>query len=488
MVVDGAASESATGRRFETVDPTHGTVWATLPDAGGEDVDRAVEAARRALGGPWSAMTPSQRGEALFRLAALVEEHADTFAEIETRENGKLLRETRGQLGGLAKWYRFYGGLADKIDGRVPAMDFPTVFSYVLRAPVGVVAAIVPWNSPLLLTTCKLAPALAAGNTVVVKPSEVASASVVEFASLLPEAGLPPGVVNVVTGLGPDSGAALVSHPGVDRITFTGGPSTARSISEQAAENLTPTSFELGGKSANIVFEDADLEAAAAGALAGIFAAAGQTCIAGSRLLVHGSLYDDLLERLVERTATIEIGDPLDPSTQMGPLATRAHLERVASYVEQAVADGATVAAGGARPAEGSVPGGFFFEPTILVDVDPSMRIAQEEVFGPVLVVMPFADEDEAIAIANGTRYSLAAGVWTSDVKRAHRLARRLVAGTVWVNMYRAMSALVPHGGSGLSGHGRENGLEALEEFTKPKSVWLELGDAIQDPFVGRTK
>ncbi len=486
MVIDGKPADSLTGRRFESVQPATGSVWSTFPDAGVGDIALAVAAARRAFEGPWSRLTASERGLLLVRLADVVDTNVDTFAELETRENGKLLRETRGQMGAISKWYRYFGGLADKIDGRVPAMDFPTVFSYVLREPVGVVAALVPWNSPLLLSTCKLAPALAAGNTVVLKPSEVASASVVEFASLLADAGFPDGVVNVVTGLGPDSGAALVGHPGVDHITFTGGPATARAISKQAAEHLTPTSFELGGKSANIVLEDANPEAATVGALAGIFAASGQTCIAGSRLLVHRSLYDEVIETLVRRAAEIRVGDPFDPSTQMGPLATLAHLERVRAFVEEAETAGATVAVGGHRLEEHPLADGFFFEPTILVDVDASMRVAQEEVFGPVLVAMPFDDEEEAVALANGTPYSLAAGVWTADVKRAHRLARRLSAGTVWVNMYRAMSPLVPHGGSGSSGYGRENGPEALEEFTKAKAVWLELSDEIHDPFVGR--
>jgi aldehyde dehydrogenase (NAD+) len=486
MVIDGRPAESVTGRRFESIDPAQGSAWATFPDAGGDDVELAIAAARRAFEGPWSRLTASERGLLLVRLAELVDAHVDAFAELETRENGKLLRETRAQMGALSKWYRYFGGLADKIDGRVPSMDFPTVLSYVVREPVGVVAALVPWNSPLLLSACKLAPALAAGNTVVLKPSEVASASVVEFARLLAEAGFPDGVVNVVTGLGPESGAALVGHPGIDHITFTGGPATARVISRQAAEHLTSTSFELGGKSANIVLEDADVEAATVGALAGIFAAAGQTCIAGSRLLVHRSLYERLLETLVRRAGEIRVGDPFDPDTQMGPLATLAQLERVSSFVEEARDAGATVAVGGRRLDEGSLADGYFFAPTILVDVDPTMRIAQEEVFGPVLVAMPFDDEAQAVEIANGTSYSLAAGIWTADVKRAHRLARLLDAGTVWVNMYRALSPLVPHGGSGSSGHGRENGPEALEEFTKAKAVWLELSDEVRDPFVLR--
>jgi acyl-CoA reductase-like NAD-dependent aldehyde dehydrogenase len=487
MLIAGRWEDAGDGRTLETVDPASGAPWAVLPEAGADDVDRAVAAARAAFEGPWRALTASDRGALLFKLADALEANAEALAALETRDVGKLVGEARGQAAALPRFYRFFGGMADKIDGRVPPFDFPTVLNYITREPVGVVAALVPWNSPLMLTACKLAPALAAGNTIVLKPSETASASVLEFARLFEEVGFPPGVVNVITGAA-EAGERLVGHPGVDRVTFTGGPATARAIAHAAADHLTPTSFELGGKSANIVFGDADLDAAVVGVLAGIFAAAGQTCIAGSRALVHRSLHDQLLERLLARTAQIRLGHPADPDTQVGPISSMRHLEHVERMVQRARAEGATVAAGGARASVEGMPEGCFFLPTVLTGVDPSMHIAREEVFGPVLAVLPFDTDEEAVAIANSTRYSLAAGIWTRDVKRAHTVARRLHAGTVWVNMYRAMSAMSPHGGAGLSGHGRENGIEAIDEFTVPKSVWIETSDEIRDPFVGRMR
>jgi aldehyde dehydrogenase (NAD+) len=349
-----------------------------------------------------------------------------------------------------------------------------------------VIAAVAPWNSPLLLATWKLAPALAAGNTVVVKPSEFTSASILELMPLFERAGFPPGVVNVVTGTGGRCGAALTSHPGIDRIAFTGGPESAIAIARSAAERLVPATFELGGKSANIVFEDAQLEAAEAGVLAGIFAASGQTCIAGSRLLVQRSIEGQFVARIVARARAIRLGDPTDPETQMGPAATPAQLEKIKSFVAEAVADGATIAAGGGVPDDPALAGGLFHTPTVLTGVRAEMRIAQEEVFGPVLAVIGFENEADAVRIASSTRYSLAAGVWTLDVKRAHRMARAPRAGTVWVNTYRAVAPMSPFGGSGMSGHGRESGLEAIREVTKVKSVWVELSDTVQDPFTLR--
>ncbi|QEC48420.1 aldehyde dehydrogenase [Baekduia soli] len=487
MHVGGAPMAASGGRTLDSVDPATGEVWARIPDATAQDVDTAVAAARAAFRDPaWAGLTATARGRLLNRVADLVDANADSLARTETRDNGKLLREMKAQALALGRWYRFFGGLADKVDGTVPPMDFPTIMGYTVREPVGVVAAIAPWNSPLLLATWKLAPALAAGNTVVAKPSEYTSASLVELVELFVEAGFPPGVVNVVTGTGAGAGAALTSHPDIDHIAFTGGPESAKAIGRAAADSLTPTTFELGGKSANVVFADADLDAAEAGVLAGIFAASGQTCIAGSRLLVQRDIADAFVARIAARAETIRLGDPTAEDTQMGPAATPPQLERIVGMVEDAVAAGATVATGGRRPDEERLAAGLFYPPTVLTGLRPDDHIAQNEVFGPVLSVLTFEDEAEAVEIANGTRYSLAAGIWTRDVKRAHRVARALDAGTVWVNTYRAVSPLMPFGGSGLSGHGRESGIEAMNAYTKTKSVWIELSEEVQDPFVLR--
>ena len=487
MHIGGADVAARDGRTLESFDPATGEAWATIPEASAADVDDAVAAARAAFTDPsWAGLTASARGRLLLRLADLLEEHADRLGRIETRDNGKLLRETSAQAAAISRWYRFFGGLADKIDGSVPPIDFPSVVNFTVREPVGVVAAIAPWNSPLLLATWKLAPALAAGNVVVAKPSEYTSASLLELTKLFVEAGFPPGVLNVVTGTGAEAGARLTAHPDVDHIAFTGGPETARRIGHAAADTLTPATFELGGKSANVVFADADLDAAEAGILAGIFAASGQTCIAGSRLLVQRSVADELVERVAARARQIRLGDPTAADTQIGPAATRAQLQRIEAMVTSAVEAGATVLAGGRRPADERLAAGLFYEPTVLTDLTTESTIVQDEVFGPVLSVLVFDDEKDAIRLANDTRYALAAGLWTRDVKRAHRVARALDAGTVWVNTYRAVSPLSPFGGSGLSGYGRENGVEAISHFTKTKSIWIELSEEVQDPFVLR--
>lgn len=487
MWIDGSWSDASDGRSIESTNPATGKPWSRVPDAGTADVDRAVSAARQAFTDPsWSELTPSARGKTLFDLADLIDENAESLAATETRDNGKLMKEMHAQAQALGSWFRFFGGMADKIEGTVPAIDKPTILNYTVREPVGVIAAIAPWNSPLLLATWKIAPALAAGNAIVAKPSEYTSASILELAPLFERAGFPPGIFNVVTGTGAGCGAALTSHAGIDRIAFTGGPETAKAIARSSAEHLVPATFELGGKSANIVFADAQGDAAEAGVLAGIFAASGQTCIAGSRLLVQREIEHEFVKRIADRAREIKLGDPTEAGTQMGPAATPAQLAKIGDCVAEAVAEGAEIAAGGRTPGDPALSDGLFYEPTVLTGVKPEMKIAQEEVFGPVLAVLSFDDEDEATRIANGTPYSLAAGVWTTNIKRAHRMARSLNAGTVWVNTYRAVAPMSPFGGSGASGHGRESGLEAINEVTKTKSVWVELSDTVQDPFTLR--
>jgi acyl-CoA reductase-like NAD-dependent aldehyde dehydrogenase len=480
LFIGGEWVDADRPERFDASNPYSGQAWASLPDAGRRDVDRAVAAARAALEGPWGKMTGTARARLMRRLADVLARDAQELAQYETLGNGKLLRETAGQLEYIPAWFEYFAGVADKLEGEMIPSDRPNFLVYTRHEPVGVVAGIVPWNSPLLLLAWKLAPALAAGCTLVVKPSDSAPVSTLEFARRVEEAGFPAGVFNVVTGKGAELGQQLVGHPGVDKVAFTGSTRVGIEVGKTAIENLTRFVLELGGKSAQLVFEDADLEAAANGVIAGIFAATGQTCIAGSRLLVQRSVHDELLERLAARARTISLGDPLGSDTEMGPLANEAQMARTVRFVEDAVRDGARVVCGGGASAS---LGGLFFEPTILTGVAPDAEIAQEEVFGPVLAVSAFEDEDEAVRIANGTRYGLAAGVWTTNVHRAHRVAHRLRAGTVWVNCYRVVAPNIPFGGIGASGIGRENGQAAVKEYTETKAIWIELDGATRDPF-----
>jgi (Z)-2-((N-methylformamido)methylene)-5-hydroxybutyrolactone dehydrogenase len=471
LIVGGQLRGSATGATYDSIDPYTGEPWARVPDAGADDVDGAVAAARAALHGPWSQLTATQRGKLLRKLGDLVAREAPNFAVMETRDNGKLLREMAGQMAYLPEWFYYYAGLADKVDGRVIPSDKSNYLVYTRNEPVGVVGAIVPWNSPLLLLTWKLAPALAAGCTMVIKPSDYTPVSTLAFAKLFEEAGFPPGVVNFVTGWGPEVGKHLAAHPGIDKIAFTGSTQVGKLIAKAAAENLTRVTLELGGKSAQVIFEDADLDAAANGVIAGVFAASGQTCMAGSRVVVHESVKEALVERVVARAKTIKIGNPLDAETEMGPMATDKQFDIVMSHFASARAEGATVAYGGGQP-EGL--GGYFVEPTVLVDTKPEMRAVREEIFGPVVAVTTFATENE---------FGLAGSVWTKDVHRAHRVAARLRAGTVWINAYRVVAPMVPFGGFGASGIGRENGVDAIKEYLETKAVWVELTGATRDPF-----
>ena len=483
--VDGKELAPSSGATFPSYNPTTGAVWGDFALGDSSDVDAAVSAATTAFA-KWRAISPTRRGRLLMRWADAINDNADKIGRIETSQNGKLLNEMVLQARIVPDWLYYYGGLADKVEGRVIPIDRASVLNYTLREPLGVVGVIMPWNSPLFLTIMAVAPALAAGNTVVIKPSEVTPASVIEAARLAEEAGIPAGVINVVTG-DRATGEALVDHPGVAKVAFTGGVEAGRAIGSRAAARLAHVTLELGGKSANIVFPDADMKQAEAGLLAGIFAAAGQTCVAGSRALVHRKVRDDVLEVLSKRAAGIKIGDPLDPATQMGPVASKAQLEKDVGMVERAVADGAELIFGGKRANPPGLPDGYFFSPTILSNVAPDSFIAQNEVFGPVLSVIPFEDEEEAIALANGTPFGLAAGVWTLDIRRAHRVARQLQAGTVWINMYRAMTFNSPFGGYKSSGIGRQNGIEAIDQYLQTKSVWCELSDDVQDPFVMRS-
>jgi (Z)-2-((N-methylformamido)methylene)-5-hydroxybutyrolactone dehydrogenase len=466
---------------FETIDPYLGEPWALVAEADQRDVDDAVAAARTAFdSGEWSALPGRERGRLLRALGDAITEAAEDLALCETRDNGKLLREMRGQVLGLPAYYEYYAGLADKIEGRVVDTGRPDFFGYVTREPVGVVAAILPWNSPLLLLTFKLAPALAAGCTVVAKPSEEAPVSILRLAELFEKVGFPPGVFNTVSGRSRKVGEWLVGHPGVDHVSFTGSEVTGAAVASAAAAHLAPATLELGGKSANIVFPDADLGAAVNGLVAGIFAASGQTCIAGSRALLHRDVVDEVTERVAARAATIKLGDPKAPDTEMGPICFSGQRDKIRRYVDEARAEGATIRSGGG---DGGL-GGLFFEPTIITGVTNRSPVCQDEIFGPVLSVLPFDDEAEAIALANDSRYGLAAGIWTGDVQRVFRMTKALKVGTVWVNAYRTLNFAMPFGGLKQSGFGRENGIEGLDEFLDSKAVWIETTGATRDPFV----
>ncbi|WP_299356857.1 aldehyde dehydrogenase [uncultured Shimia sp.] len=485
MLIDGDWVGASDGKTFDSINPATGEVWSRVPEATAEDVDRAVEAAFRAFdSGPWAGMTPTERGRCLRKLADLLAEKSEDLGRTESIDSGKMFKETRWQAKYIAEYFHFYAGCADKVSGETLPIDKPDMFVFTKREPLGVVAAVVPWNSQLFLVAVKIGPALAAGNTVVLKASEHASAAMLEFGDLIEEAGFPPGVVNIVSGHGDPCGKVLTSHPQVARISFTGGPNAARLVLENSKQNFAEVSLELGGKSPFIVFDDANIESAVNASIAGIFGATGQSCVAGSRLYLHEDIADEFLERMTEITRSILIGDPLAEETQMGPLCTQGQLDHIKTEVAHAQSEGGTVLVGGKQP-EGL--GGLFYEPTIIECPRQDMRIVETELFGPVLSVQRFKTEEEVLALANDSELGLAAGIFTKDSARSLRMSSAVRAGIVWVNTYRMVSPIAEFGGNKGSGYGREAGLQAIYDYTRPKTVWMNTSDEpIANPFVMR--
>lgn len=469
-------------REYPSICPYTAEEWARFTAGDPADVDAAVAAARSAFETRWRFVSGYQRGQLMLKLADLIDEHGDALARVETTDNGKVIRETRNQMRFSARNFRFFAGLADKLSGETKPLDEGTMFDYTTREPLGVAALVTAWNSPIGLLTNKLAPALAAGNTVVIKPSEYTSISTLEFVKLVEAAGFPPGTVNVVTG-DHGVGAALVGHADINKVSFTGSVATGAAVAAAAARNIVPLTLELGGKSANIIFADAELDRAIAGALAGIFGAAGQTCIAGSRLFVHESVHATVVRTIRERAETVVLGDPLDPATEMGPVAHIGQFRAILAHIDRARASGAVMETGGALE---SASKGLFIRPTVFSNVSNDMDLAQQEIFGPVLAIIPFSEEEEVVRLANDTQFGLAAGIWTRDLSRAHRMSRELRAGTIWINTYRQSAAQAPAGGMKHSGYGRERGVEAVDGYLQIKNTMIDLAQGARDPFTMR--
>jgi aldehyde dehydrogenase (NAD+) len=483
LFIGGEFVDAADGATFETLDPHDASVLAEVAEAKQEDVDRAVDAATRAFP-VWSRLPAAERGRLLLRLADAVEADADNLALLETRDTGHPLRDTLGlDVVRTAATFRYFGGMADKFQGSVIPVE-QGFLDYVIPEPLGVIGQIVPWNFPVMFTSWKMGPALAAGNCVVMKPSEITPLSALRVAELAAEVGFPPGVINMVPGYGHIAGDRIVSHPGIAKVSFTGSTHVGKMIARNAADTLKQVHLELGGKGANIVFADADITAAVNGTAFGIFHNQGQACIAASRLIVHESVRDEFIDKLVTLATSIRLGDPKDKHTEMGPLTSSLHRDRVTTYLDLAGEEGGTVLAGGHTPQDSALANGYYVEPTI-VETQPNSRAAQEEVFGPFMVAHTFKTDEEALQLANGVAYGLGGGLWTKDLSRAHKVARELRAGMVWINSYKRVNPGSPFGGVGVSGYGREMGFEAMREYTEPKATWVNV-DAQLPPFYAR--
>ena len=482
MFIDGEWVASSSNKKIETLNPENNEVWATVPEANEEDVDKAVKAAQRAFEKTWGNLHPTERGKYLRAIADQLRQNAEHLGRIETIDTGKLYRETKTQANYIAEYYDYFAGLADKVEGTVVPIDKPNMQVTTVRIPIGVVAAIIPWNSQMLLTAVKLAPALAMGNTVVIKASELAPVTLLEFAKLIQNAGIPNGVVNIITGLGEPCGRALTTHNLVERIAFTGGPETAKHIIKNSAENLSQVSLELGGKSPVVVFDDADQENALNGITAGIFGASGQSCIAGSRLYLHAKIYDEFLNKLIEKAKKIKLGGPMNEETQMGPLNSFKQLENIEKNIKATVAQGGKIRCGGKRSEISDK--GYYFPATIIECDNHNLPTAENELFGPILSVMKFTDEDEVINKMNDNKYGLSSGVYTSNFARGHRMSKAIRAGIVFINTYRLISPMAPFGGIKDSGYGKEAGIESIKDYTRIKTIWSNTSDKpMSDPF-----
>ena len=482
MYIDGQWVESESGKTIETLNPENNEVWATVPEANEKDVDKAVKAAQKAFDNSWSNLHPRDRAKYLRSLANLLRENAKHLGTIETIDTGKIFRETKTQANYIAEYYDYFAGLADKVEGTVVPIDKPDMQVTTTRIPIGVVAAIIPWNSQMLLTAVKLAPALAMGNTVVIKASELAPVTLLEFAKLVEQSGIPKGVVNIITGLGDPCGKALTTHDLVERIAFTGGPATAKHIVKNSAENLSQVSLELGGKSPVVVFNDAEQENAINGITAGIFGASGQSCIAGSRLYIQSKIYDEFLDKLVAKAEKIKLGAPMDKDTQMGPLNSYKQLENIEKNIKATVKQGGKIRCGGKRSNISNK--GYYFPATIIECKNHNLPTAENELFGPVLSVMKFDKEDEAIKLMNDNKYGLSSGVYSANLGRGMRVSKAVRAGIVFVNTYRLISPMAPFGGIKDSGYGKEAGIESIKEYTRIKTTWYNSSQKpMTDPF-----